>query len=438
MRSIGRTGLACVAAILALGAAPSEDPVFTERPDANDLNAARPQGSPDEGGSVILECDFSARGAPTDCRAVEETPKGSGFGQAALGPARKFRLAPAKRDGKPVEAKNVRIPITFPPRFDKEGDWLKRPGSRDLLAVYPLRAQGRGGRAELACTVSAQGTLYDCEVKSEQPAGAGFGKAALALTPQFLMRPPTRDGKPLAGFKVGIPISWPAQAAILGAPEMTTKVFSDVPWTAAPSYQQVAAAFPAKARANRRSGRATLNCRIAADGGLERCEALAEEPRGLGFGEAARSLAGAFRAPTTFEGQSVAGFRTQVLISFPEAMIDSTDALIGKPQWAALPDARAFNAAFPKTPSTSGATSARVIMLCRVGADGGLGDCAVESETPAGEGYGAACLKLAPLFKVRLWTSEGLPAIGGRVRAPVRYDLPKPPPQAAAEAPGAR
>ena len=49
-----------------------------------------------------------------------------------------------------------------------------------------------------------------------------------------------------------------------------------------------------------------------------------------------------------------------------------------------------------------------------------------------------ACLKLAPLFKVRLWTSEGLPAIGGRVRAPVRYDLPKPPPQAAAEAPRAR
>jgi protein TonB len=66
---------------------------------------------------------------------------------------------------------------------------------------------------------------------------------------------------------------------------------------------------------------------------------------------------------------------------------------------------------------------ARVVMLCTVAANGGLENCSTQSEDPAGYGYGAAMLKLAPSFRLSLWSTEGLPTIGGRVSVPIRFDL---------------
>ena len=65
---------------------------------------------------------------------------------------------------------------------------------------------GVGGRAELSCTVTAKGTVSGCSVVSEDPADQEFGAAALKLTRCFKMRPQTRDGAPVGGAKVIIPI----------------------------------------------------------------------------------------------------------------------------------------------------------------------------------------------------------------------------------------
>lgn len=62
-------------------------------------------------------------------------------------------------------------------------------------------------------------------------------------------------------------------------------------------------------------------------------------------------------------------------------------------------------------------------MLCGVGADGALSECKVQSEDPAALGYGDAALRLAPYFRLAVWTEEGLPAVGGVVRMPLRFDL---------------
>jgi protein TonB len=56
--------------------------------------------------------------------------------------------------------------------------------------------------------VTAQGTLTNCEVTSEEPDSAGFGDAAMRMSRLFKMRPMTKDGSPVAGGTVRIPIAF--------------------------------------------------------------------------------------------------------------------------------------------------------------------------------------------------------------------------------------
>jgi len=107
-------------------------------------------------------------------------------------------------------------------------EWVSQPGADDIARVYP----GAGGlvspgSATLSCKVTADGGLAACQVVGEQPAWVGFGTAALRLSGQFRMKPTSRDGRPVAGGTVRIPIRFlgpdaPAPRPDGGEPQSTS------------------------------------------------------------------------------------------------------------------------------------------------------------------------------------------------------------------------
>lgn len=330
----------------------------------------------------------------------------------------------------------IGAPLLAADKPDTSPDWLKKPTSRDLMAVWPTEAlkRGIGGKATISCVVTVQGTLRACEVASESPEGGGFGGAALVLSRQFLLKPATRNGVPVES-RIGIPVNFPQPDRETGSylrpntdtPFKGEKVFARIPWKQAPSFTDMLTAYPAKAKAAKVGGTASLDCRLNKTGGIAGCDVLREEPKGFGFGSAARSMIGRFTGPLVdSKGESLARAHVTLAFTFPLAALDGSAPGIGRPEWTALPTAADMAAVVPAEATKAGVYRARVVMACEVVAEGALAGCVPQSEVPAALGYGAAAVRLASAFRVSVWTDEGLPTIGGRIRVPIRFDLDAP------------
>ncbi len=195
-------------------------------------------------------------------------------------------------------------------------------------------------------------------------------------------------------------------------------------WTAAPTAAEMAAAYPAKAKAEGVGGAAELMCTAGRGGAMMACDILGETPRGYGFGSAARKL-----AQQSLKASGVANdTEVRIPVTFSPDLAKGGVVTVKTPQWTALPSVTDMQAAVPH--KEGGPNNIRVTLVCDVQAGGSLSGCAVDREEPAGQGFGPAVLALAPKFQVGLMSAEGMPTVGAKVRVPVRFDL-KPVQQAA-------
>ncbi len=101
---------------------------------------------------------------------------------------------------------------------------------------------------------------------------------------------------------------------------------------------------------------------------------------------------------------------------------DPTPIQLTHPQWSARPNGDDIAAAYPKDALAKG-VNGRAVIDCAVDARGALGDCHVVSETPPDAGFGAATLSLAPTFRMKPATADGVATAGRRITIPLTWRL---------------
>ncbi len=98
-----------------------------------------------------------------------------------------------------------------------------------------------------------------------------------------------------------------------------------------------------------------------------------------------------------------------------------------QPDWAEKPTGADIDKAYTgHCYRTRVPYAGNALMECRILPNGRLADCVIVSEEPVHCEFGAAVLRLAPLFRTDGIQVNGKPIPpGSRVRLPFRFELPK-------------
>jgi TonB family protein len=306
----------------------------------------------------------------------------------------------------------------------REPDWARMPTADEMAQYWPAGSRGLGGHVVMECTVTAAGAMDNCMINSETPQGHGFGDAALAMSSLFAMQPRTRDGVPVGGARVIIPVGFAGEGAPATNPVSVITVLHVVPWTAAPTAEQLAAAYPSHARGSGLSARVVLRCPVDNDGGVFACDTISETPGGKGFSYAAVKLVRYFRIAAETAHRNAGRLEVDVPFAFRDPAQPASPIELFDPRWMNQPSADQLAALYPQAALKAGVTAGEGSVDCTITHDGALTACTVSSETPQSLGFGAAALQAVALMRVAPWTVQGQPVDGARITVPVHLTAP--------------
>jgi TonB family protein len=369
---------ACAAALAAITAAAQPrgtivDPDWVRRPSGESLA----EHYPDIGtqleieGFAVLSCRVDVKGRLNSCDVMTESPKGMGFGRAAVGMADEFEMRPQTLNGLPTSGGVVRIPIRFalplkrpaepPPkaRTDRALDAAYRlvdtmrmpdaaveswdgvarryefddgdaaPADARSQAATALRSAARARKAEFrdAYANAYASVLSEAEIDGltrfvESPAAKALrSDATLAAMQQLVGQEGVRALLARAGetFCAAKACLAPADVErVWRTPLGKTGRIDNPQWVYAPDEDELSAARPPVAQLLNLSGVVRLACRLDTTGDLTGCAVEEEAPEGLGFGVAALGLADSYRL-NSLQLQGVAGRPVTVRVGFAAA-----------------------------------------------------------------------------------------------------------------------
>ncbi|MHB8530118.1 MAG: TonB family protein [Caulobacteraceae bacterium] len=279
--------------------------------------------------------------------------------------------------------------------------FVRKPSFGDVEAMRPPQAleKSLSGSATMDCLVSVKGALDKCQVVTESPPDVGFGAAALALAPEFVLKPATAANKPVRS-EVQFTITFPAHERPRSPPSVGSP-----DWLRKPTPAQLEAVWPTQAQRAGVSGVAVLECEANIHGLLEKCRVVAQSPPGMDFGAAALLLTPQFQfRPATGPNGPVTARVTIPMrfIGAGEKDIGPRDhfgeaTMIFRPYWLAAPGFADVARAYP---AGGGGRVGHVTLRCHVKGDGGLNECKTAEENPQGAGFGAAARSLIGGFRL--------------------------------------
>ena len=366
-------------------------------------------------GDVGVNCAVGSDGHLIDCKIIAERPAGRGFGTAALALASEYvHRSPASGGA----SAPTRITLTFSwplDDFDTRPAWIKKPTVNEMESLWPSKANGRSGRAMLHCVVTVEGPLRDCWASDDQPAGAGFDAAALALAPSFVMKPATKNGRSVESH-LNMPITWTGEGPSGG---QTIKIATNLPWASAPSMADMMTAYPKDLLARKMSGHVVLRCGLRRDGRLEGCDTVRSDPNDQ-FAFAARTLLPKFQAIMGDVPPGLSDLRVNLAFEF--APPTSEVRYVPHATWIKTLPAAAISGAFPAKAVAAGLTTGRGTVDCLIGPGGQLTACTSVGEDPVGMDFGAMAVQLAQVMALNPWGEDGLPTEGSHIRVPLRLN----------------
>jgi hypothetical protein len=247
-----------------------------------------------------MSCIVTKDGALSNCMVTQESPEGLGFGEAELNLASQFKMLPTTISGAPVGGASVTVPMKWvlsddPPAIAPNG-LIRAPTQAQFATAYPKQAwdANQDGKVTLKCAALPSGYMTDCGIGEESPAGAGFGAAAMKLSPFFQMGSASIKG----GQAVTLSLVWSTSGSFPALPSPLPRRDTkpgDIDWLSKPDSASFGRAYPERAARMEKSGRAVMKCQLGADGFLTGCQITLEEPAGYGFAEATLKLAPMFQ-----------------------------------------------------------------------------------------------------------------------------------------------
>lgn len=169
-------------------------------------------------GAAMFRCEVKRDGSLYGCDLTQETTTGLGLeaGARKLLPLFRMRLSPDAVSA--LSGVRVLVAVKFTPRaldpaaapaWASAPDWVRGPEPADVKAAFPAEARAAHvatGRATLECVIGDDGGLSECRTQGETPPALGFGPAALKVAAAMRANLWSRDGEPLAGEHVRLPL----------------------------------------------------------------------------------------------------------------------------------------------------------------------------------------------------------------------------------------